>query len=153
MKYTRGSYHIKNWENKSTSHSNEFEAKCEAEEEKKPSKESLDDRKHACMSSYVTKTTTERNDEREKKTKPELFRQSKKRDLTRWRWNIYICCSSEKKKKSVSLLLNVMDLMNGFLSYLTLKSNSKREREKKNAKFYDRKPQKWLACENLVHIR
>lgn len=35
MKYTRGSYQIKTWENKSTSHSNEFEAKCEAEVEKK----------------------------------------------------------------------------------------------------------------------
>lgn len=91
--------------------------------------------------------------EKKKRTKPELFRQSKKRDLTRWRWNIYICCSSEKKnERFIALECNGSDERVFIVSHIK-KQQQPKEREKKNAKFYDRKPHKWLAWENLVHIR
>lgn len=98
---------------------------------------------------YNTKSNNKIQRERKKK-KPELFRQSKKRDLTRWRWNIYTVLvflikslASERwkrtewtQKKSINssdiwlLCWAHNNLMNEFLSSFACTLTGARERSK-----------------------
>lgn len=105
-------------------------------------------RKYACIVHVTAMSVRQDNNKTATATKTRIISSiEKKRDLTKWRWNIYaLLITHQKKQHQLFFALECNNLMNEFLSLLKLNA----EEEKKL--FTVKARQKWLVSWNLFGL-